>query len=82
MLSKYEMDDIAEPYFLIEPIYAVYTIRASKLIMPYHFQRRITGLVIQRDIEGYIETVGCQEVKKGVGSIDHFQVFLEAIPFR
>ena len=29
------MDDIAEPYFLIEPIYAVYTIRATKLIVPY-----------------------------------------------
>ena len=40
------MDDVAEPYFLIEPIYAVYTIGGSKLIMPYHFQRRITCLVI------------------------------------
>ena len=45
MLSKYEMDDIAEPYFLIEPINAVYTIRATKLIMPYHLQRRVTGLI-------------------------------------
>ena len=29
------MDDVAEPYFLIEPIYAVHSIGASKLIMPY-----------------------------------------------
>ncbi len=40
------MDDIAEPYFLIESIYAVHSIGASKLIMPYHFQRRIANLFV------------------------------------
>ena len=35
MLSKYEMDDVAEPYLLIESIHIVHSISATKFIMSY-----------------------------------------------